>query len=170
VHNPILVSKTIWSYVFCVLFKRNSAWLAWFPTLFYSSLYVGELHKRASPVPPGSDPSAILALEAEANRFGSRALFYSSVISLAMNVFLPYFVMEARSDKHLDITRSPSVRKRTCFERVQVHLAGLWTVSHAVFACCMAATLCVVYSFCPGGHFSLTTFVALRQAYLVQQC
>ena len=113
----------------------HSAWLGWFPVLFYSSVYVGELHKRASPLGPDADPAAIQALQAEANRLGSRALFYSAVLSLAMNILLPFFVSE---------TSTTGERSRpTCADRMHFNLGNLWTLSHAVFAGCMMATLYV---------------------------
>jgi solute carrier family 45 protein 1/2/4 len=116
-----------------------SAWVGWFPVLFYTSVYVGELHKRASPLGPNPDPAAIQALEAEANRLGSRALFYSALLTLAMNILLPFIVSEtAKTDGVEARTRS------TCVERIQVHLGDLWTISHAVFAGCMLATLYVL--------------------------
>jgi solute carrier family 45 protein 1/2/4 len=118
-----------------------SAWVGWFPVLFYTSVYVGELHKRASPLGPNPDPAAIQALEAEANRLGSRALFYSALLTLAMNILLPFFVRETATTDHAVARTRP-----TCAERIQLHLGDLWTISHAVFAGCMLATLYVLLS------------------------
>jgi solute carrier family 45 protein 1/2/4 len=115
-----------------------SAWLGWFPVLFYTTVYVGELHKRASPVPDPSDIAAVHALETEATRLGSRALLYSSLVSLAANVVLPFFVSE--SINRLPAL-SPLLANRTWAERCQVHLSSLWALSHLVFALCMGATL-----------------------------
>src|ERR1700722_9246220 len=116
--------------------KHTSSSIAWFPLLFYTTVYIGELHKRASPLGVDSDAAAD-ALEAEGNRLGSRALFYSAIISLVTNVILPFFVREASYGEG----RGASMARRSCFERVQVSMVTIWTTSYAVFVGCMAATL-----------------------------
>jgi solute carrier family 45 protein 1/2/4 len=105
------------------------------------SVYVGELHKRASPLGPNPDPAAVQALEAEANRLGSRALFYSAMLTLTMNILLPFVVSETAT-----IDRAEARTRSTCAERIQVHLRDLWTISHAIFAGCMLATLYIFFS------------------------
>jgi solute carrier family 45 protein 1/2/4 len=102
---------------------------------------VGELHKRASPLGPNPDPAAVQALEAEANPLGSHALFYSAMLTLTMNIRLPFIVSETATTVRVEArTRS------TCAEQIPVHLGDLWTISHAVFAGCMLATLYVLLS------------------------
>jgi solute carrier family 45 protein 1/2/4 len=113
------------------------AWLAWFPVLFYTTVYIGELHKRVSP-PPADDISAI-TLEEEATRLGARALFYSAVVSLAANIIMPFFVVRAKEVA----TLTPLQPKKPWLERVQVHLATLWAFSLFIFTFCMAATFVV---------------------------
>ncbi|KII91533.1 hypothetical protein PLICRDRAFT_156689 [Plicaturopsis crispa FD-325 SS-3] len=100
------------------------AWLAWFPVLFYTSVYIGELHIRASPTPPTP------ATEEEGTRLGAHAMLWSSIVSLAGNIALPFFVRETGAG-----------RGHTFLSRFQVHLATMWAAGHAVFACCMAGTL-----------------------------
>lgn len=107
--------------------------------LFYSTLYVGDLHRQNSPV-PDTDEARVL-LDAEATRLGSRALFYSSLLALLANVTLPAFVPEAKSDsRERDYEQSFWQRIRIP-EALQVHLATLWAASHLIFAGCMFATL-----------------------------
>ncbi|KAF9525301.1 major facilitator superfamily domain-containing protein [Crepidotus variabilis] len=136
------------------------AWIAWFPVLFYSTIYVGDLYKRSA------SPSSTLdqgALDAEATRLGSRALFYSALLSLFINLALPLFVPESAASSRgpsPSSSRSPSVSSANPSwksngatrgfmamvgrirvpKRLQIHLATLWAVSHLVFACCMGAT------------------------------
>ncbi|KAF8994064.1 major facilitator superfamily domain-containing protein [Cyathus striatus] len=122
------------------------AWLAWFPILFYTTIYVGDLHKRASPMPQTDEEQA--ALDTEATRLGSRALFCSSVLSLLMNVILPAFVAEAAETPRSADGRGWADRSGKKWwekllvvpRRLQVHLASLWAVSHGIFAACMLAT------------------------------
>ncbi|KAE9392066.1 hypothetical protein BT96DRAFT_1000693 [Gymnopus androsaceus JB14] len=77
------------------------SWIAWFPIMFYSTLYIGDLHKRAFFAtailvpPPDISEESLAALNTEATRIGSRAMFYSSILALSMNIILPFFVTES---------------------------------------------------------------------------
>jgi len=113
----------------------DSAWLAWFPVLFYTTVYIGELHKQVSS--PQVDGSSATTLEEEATRLGARALFYSALVSLATNIFMPLFIAHAKEITAL----SPFQPKSGLLERVRIHLATLWAFSHFIFALCMASTL-----------------------------
>ncbi|KDR74758.1 hypothetical protein GALMADRAFT_269030 [Galerina marginata CBS 339.88] len=117
------------------------AWIAWFPILFYSTIYVGDLYKTSTAPASNADEQAFL--DAEATRLGSRALFYSALLSLLVNLALPLFVSEAAGSA----PSRPSTNEETWWERacrvprgMQVHLATVWAASHLVFAVCMFAT------------------------------
>ncbi|KAE9392071.1 hypothetical protein BT96DRAFT_288398 [Gymnopus androsaceus JB14] len=77
------------------------SWIAWFPIILYSTLYIGDLHKRAFFAtailvpPPDISEESLAALNTEATRIGSRAMFYSSILALSMNIILPFFVTES---------------------------------------------------------------------------
>lgn len=80
---------------------------------------------------------------AEGTRLGSRALFYQSIISLASNIILPFFVSEAGSRKRMQSAIALGVEKTwyiRFYEKVKVHLGALWAVAHLLFAVCMVAT------------------------------
>ncbi|KAF8963511.1 major facilitator superfamily domain-containing protein [Flammula alnicola] len=117
------------------------AWIAWFPILFYSTIYVGDLYKLGSPAATTDEEQS--ALDAEATRLGSRALFYSALLSLFVNLVLPAFVSEAAGHGRPGV---PGFEEpwweRVCRvpRSMQIHLATLWAVSHLVFASCMLAT------------------------------
>ncbi|PFH53502.1 hypothetical protein AMATHDRAFT_54630 [Amanita thiersii Skay4041] len=161
----------------CII--QFSAWLAWFPVLFYTTIYIGDIHKNAilaSSVSPLSSQERA-ELDAEATRLGSRALFYSALVSLFGNVVLPYFVYGADcvdechgrgkgrdpQELHLDTDgAAPSIhqtlptadhakrgwlrfpwRMLTSFrvpQKLKIHLATLWGISHLVVAGCMFGT------------------------------
>jgi hypothetical protein len=128
----------------------HSAWIAWFPVLSYSTLYVGDLYKRTSP--PANSPDEQNALDAEAMRLGSRALFFAALLSLFVNLTFPLFVSESagtRNGRPAIPNTAQSWFDRACRvpRSMQVHLATLWAVSHLVFAGCMFATLCVGFFF-----------------------
>lgn len=116
------------------------AWIAWFPVLFYSTLYVGDLHKQSSPIP--TTDAARELLDAEATRLGSRALFFSSLLALLANVVLPAFIPEANPPQSPRRGNTlPFWRRLTQVPAVlHVHLATLWALSHLIFAGCMFAT------------------------------
>ena len=107
--------------------------------LFYTSAFVGDLHKQASSLPP-DDPD----LDAESTRLGTRALFYSSLLSFAGNVLLPFIAAESARSRRLLERKLAQARKSAwarVYDRLKVHLATLWAASHLVFAICMFATL-----------------------------
>ncbi|OBZ66441.1 General alpha-glucoside permease [Grifola frondosa] len=114
------------------------SWVGWFPVLFYTTAFIGDLHKRAFPDIPAEDP----ALDAEATRLGSRALFYSSLLNLGATIVLPFFVPEAASSRRLLERGLGQARNRWAvwYDRIKVHLVTLWAVSHLLFAVCMLAT------------------------------
>lgn len=149
------------------LLTPTSASLSWFPILFYTTIYVGDLYKHAAlaaSTSPLSDQDMI-GVDADATRFGSRALFYSSLVSLFCNVVLPYFISETANeeasrrhgllgdgvdagDTSSRFERKPSWRvlfKRLISfrapRRMQIHLGSLWALSNLVVAGCMFGTL-----------------------------
>ncbi|KAF8653633.1 hypothetical protein AX16_003785 [Volvariella volvacea WC 439] len=144
-----------------ICFIQFFAWIGWFPVLFYTTVYVGDLHRRASPIP--STPEAEADLNTEATRLGSQALFLSSTLSLLVNLLAPAFVSEAagspinshaspvhRGWKQDDggwslrgITAKSISRYITSCripKRLRIHLVTIWAISHAVFALCMFST------------------------------
>ena len=93
-----------------------SSWIGWFPVLFYTTAFIGDLHKRSSSLPL-DDPG----LDAEATRLGTRALFFSSLVSLAGNVFLPLVVAESDNDgKVFTLDDFQPVRVEPLFSRQNV--------------------------------------------------
>src|SRR5579863_612186 len=116
------------------MIHRFSAWLAWFPILFYTTLYVGDLYKRS--LPPSAFEGNIEDIEAEGTRLGSQAQLLAALVALATNVLAPLIVKGAASSStpmHIGPPKRWWHRK--------VHLANLWAVSHLIFAFCMFGTL-----------------------------
>ena len=123
------------------ILRHSSAFIAWFPLLFYSTLYVGDLYKRSVPAAATDEQQTLI--NDEATRLGSRALFYSALLTLIVSVVLPAFVAEAAG--HPPQNQSSSWWQRVCRvpRGLQVRLVTMWAASHLVFAGCMFATLCV---------------------------
>ncbi|KAF9443657.1 MFS general substrate transporter [Macrolepiota fuliginosa MF-IS2] len=147
--------KDIWSNMLTlprvirqICFIQFFAWLGWFPVLSYTTLYIGDLYKRSSPVPLTAE--AQITLDAEATRLGTRALFWSSVVWLISNVVLPAFVTESASSEGSERELFECSSRGTWWSRLKrlvkvpqwmkMDMATLWTLSHLVFAGCMFAT------------------------------
>ncbi|KIK91394.1 hypothetical protein PAXRUDRAFT_34952 [Paxillus rubicundulus Ve08.2h10] len=118
-----------------ICFIQFFAWLAWFPILFYTTLYIGDLHKNSSPIPENDD--AAIALDTESTRLGTRALLYSASVSLVTNIILPSLVVREKAPR---VSSSLQPKRKQWLEHVRIHLTSLWAVSHLIFASCMAAT------------------------------
>ena len=122
----------------------SSSSIAWFPMLFYSTIYVGDLYKRSLPAAATTGQQQA-TIDEEATRLGSRALFYAALLSLISSLILPIFVTKS--------TGHPSQKKRSSWwnrvsschlpRGMQVQLITMWATSQLVFAGCMFATLCV---------------------------
>ncbi|KAI6785719.1 General alpha-glucoside permease [Emericellopsis cladophorae] len=69
------------------------AWIGFFPLLFYTSSYIGEIYVepylRENPHMP---PEELDRLYERATRIGTYALLMNSVVSLLTNVLLPFFI------------------------------------------------------------------------------
>lgn len=115
--------------------------MAWFPVLFYTSVYVGDLYKKTQPIP--EDEDALEVLNTEATILGSRAMFYLGVVALFANFVMPLFVIPDTKEEETNKAVSTSVfNDSILLERIKVfHLCELWAFSHLLFALCMVATL-----------------------------
>lgn len=99
------------------------AWIGWFPVLFFSTVYIGDIYTHA--VPPPTIP-ADTTLSEQATRVGFRALLFSALIGLATIIILPIAVARVQS--------------RMKIRHLGGGLAELWCLSQAFFAFSMAGT------------------------------
>jgi solute carrier family 45 protein 1/2/4 len=117
----------------------RSAWIGWFPVLFYTTVYVGDIYRSGLPdsVDPGSEE-----VDAEATRLGTRALFWSACISLFFNFTLPFLVPRTVKRRMIgDIFQEEGGALKRIARKFQISLPMLWALSHALFALCMFSTL-----------------------------
>ncbi|KAF7559778.1 hypothetical protein G7046_g4380 [Stylonectria norvegica] len=69
------------------------AWIGFFPLLFYTSSYIGEIYVEPFlQENPHMTPQELDELYEQATRIGTFALLINSVVSLLTNVFLPFFI------------------------------------------------------------------------------
>ncbi|KAI0299351.1 major facilitator superfamily domain-containing protein [Multifurca ochricompacta] len=110
------------------------AWSAWFPILFYTTLYISDLYKRS--LSSSAFEGSIEDIEAEGNRLGSRAQLFSSLLALATNFLAPLIIEDGSGSFSAPMHVGPPKR----WWQRKVHLATLWAVSHLIFALCMFGT------------------------------
>lgn len=69
------------------------AWIGFFPLLFYTSSYIGEIYVEPYlQENPHMTPKELDELYERATRIGTFALLVNSIVSLLTNVFLPFFI------------------------------------------------------------------------------
>ena len=69
------------------------AWIGFFPLLFYTSSYIGEIYVEPYlQERPHMTPKGLDELYEKATRIGTFALLINSIVSLLTNVFLPFFI------------------------------------------------------------------------------
>ncbi|KAK9456360.1 major facilitator superfamily domain-containing protein [Dipodascopsis uninucleata] len=113
------------------------AWLGYFPMLFYSTTYVGEVHYREMVRSRGAEgvplsQEEIDYLWEDATRYASLSLLLYSIVSLASNLFLP-----------LIIAPSYTTGEMTKVSKLRIDWLTLprsWMLSHIVFAVAMMST------------------------------
>jgi hypothetical protein len=95
------------------------AWIAWFPFLFYMTIYIGEIHVSSLPPPtlasssssisiPSPTPSAglnstaISEAEAEGTRLGNKAMLAHAIVSLVASTVVPFFVKNGSGSRSVE--------------------------------------------------------------------
>ncbi|KAF7335162.1 hypothetical protein MSAN_02349300 [Mycena sanguinolenta] len=111
------------------------AWLGWFPCLFYTTMYISDLHARSESAQAAFDygtPGLLASdLAEEGTRLGSRALFFCAMLALLTNLVLPPFTTTS-SYQSMVKTRMP-----------KIPLVTVWMGGHLLFCACMLATFAV---------------------------
>ncbi len=126
------------------------AWIGFFPQLFYSSSYVGDIYVQPFlEKNPNMTPGEIDKLYETATRMGTRALLVYAITSLTTNVFLPFLIApsyDAATYDSDDSQRSYTTRFSRfldCLVIPWLTLRRAWLISHLIFATCMFSTLIV---------------------------
>lgn len=126
------------------------AWIGFFPQLFYSSSYVGDIYVQPFlEANPNMTPEEIDTLYEKATRVGTFALLIYAITSLATNVFLPFFIApsyDAAVESSSSSTKSYTTRFSRFLDALVIPwltLRRAWLISHLIFATCMFSTLLV---------------------------
>jgi solute carrier family 45 protein 1/2/4 len=109
-------------------------YLGWFPFLFYSTTWVGEVYLRYD-APP--DVKASGDLTGKVGRVGSMALIAFSIITFVMSWLLPFIVKSPEDEKVPVFTQRPPKGMAAGLEKYKPSLLTAWTISHCLFASSM---------------------------------
>lgn len=130
------------------------AWVGFFPMLFYTSSYIGEIYVQPFlEENPNMTPEEIDELYEKATRVGTFALLIFSITSLLTNVFLPFFIAptydsqpigEAPGEGPVTPLRNHGQEKKSWTDRLVIPgltLRRAWLLSQLLF---MGSMLCAV--------------------------
>ncbi|KAF2261066.1 MFS general substrate transporter [Lojkania enalia] len=120
-----------------ICFVQFWAWIGWFPFLFYSTTWVGEIYLRYD-APAEAKTSGDLT--GQVGRIGSMSLIAFSTITFLMSVILPWFVKSPEDEKAPGFTPRPPASIASFVVEVEKYKPSLlttWTISHCIFASSM---------------------------------
>lgn len=106
----------------------------WFPFLFYSSTYVGEIYLRYDAPHRVSESTDTLG---DIGRVGSMALIVFSIVTFIGSITLPWLVKAPEDDEKPGFTPRPPQSIAPIIRQVSGRKPSLltaWTYSHLVFA------------------------------------
>ncbi|KAL9636728.1 MAG: hypothetical protein Q9164_002643 [Protoblastenia rupestris] len=110
------------------------AWIGWFPFLFYSTTWVGEVYFRYH---PETNAKASTDTLGDVGRVGSLSLVVFSIITFLGSVALPWVVKSPESASNRPFTPRPPPGLRpliSLFQNRKPELVTAWQWSHLIFA------------------------------------
>ncbi|KAK6353505.1 hypothetical protein TWF696_005468 [Orbilia brochopaga] len=121
------------------------AWIGWFPFLFYSTTYIGEIyvqpHYAANPNPSREEEHKLWE---DATRVGTFALLVFAVVALTANTVLPVFIQPAFNPTNANEGAPSKHQRLVALLRIPgLTLRRLWCFSHVIFAASMWSTFFV---------------------------
>ncbi|CAI6333343.1 unnamed protein product [Periconia digitata] len=114
------------------------AWIGWFPFLFYSTTWVGEIYLRYDA--SADEKSNSDDLTGKVGRIGSLALIAFSIITFIMSVLLPFFVKSPEEETRRGFrprSRQNIASFAVDIEKYKPSLLNTWMFSHCIFAASM---------------------------------
>ncbi|KAF3920907.1 hypothetical protein ABW21_db0208471 [Orbilia brochopaga] len=147
-HIFVVIYQTLFNLpnrIRAICFIQFFAWLGWFPFLFFSSTWVGEIFQRYDqpklPKSDDGDDGRPKDAVADIARVGSMALVLFAIISLIGSITLPWIVQSPPSDTE-HRRRPPQIavvtRVLELIKPFKPTLSTAWMVSHVIFAIAMS--------------------------------
>jgi solute carrier family 45, member 1/2/4 len=141
-HIFVVIYKTLFSLpnrIRAICFIQFFAWLGWFPFLFFSSTWVGEVYQRYDQPnePKGDTKDRPKDAVADIARVGSMALVLFACMSLIGSITLPWIVKKPASDPQ---NKEPPPKYELlnkilkAIKPYKPSLSMAWMVSHILFA------------------------------------
>lgn len=132
------------------------AWVGFFPLLFYTSSYIGEIYVQPFlEENPNMTPEELDTLYEQATRIGTFALLINAIVSLLTNVFLPFFIAPTFDSQSVSInkhtgqpvtTKTSEISRRSYLDYLKIPgftLKRAWLGSLLLFAISMFCTVLV---------------------------
>ena len=112
------------------------SWIGWFPFLFYTTQFIGEVYLRYNAPQEVRDHPDTLG---QVGRIGSLSLVAFSIVTFAGSVIIPWFVESPEQEAPEFTPRPPANLARLLLEadRYKPTLLTAWTYSHIIFAASM---------------------------------
>lgn len=148
-HSVTRLSSQVW----LVCMAEFFAWIGYFPMLFYTTTYVGDLYKyeffqaRLPSLPPLTQEE-LQSLQEAATRRGAMALLMHSITSFGLDLLLPLlvkpFIKESLATHEASVLTSSRVEQYISKFRDKYFpwftVKNSWILSHVLFIVCMFAT------------------------------
>ncbi|KAK9436252.1 sucrose transporter [Metarhizium brunneum] len=132
------------------------AWVGFFPLLFYTSSYIGEIYVQPYlEENPNMTLEELEALYEQATRIGTFALLVNAIVSLLTNIFLPFFIAPTFDGHPLSVnkhtgqpvtTKTTGLPRRSYLDYLRIPgftLKRAWLGSLVLFAVSMFCTVLV---------------------------
>ncbi|KAK5151334.1 hypothetical protein LTR04_006634 [Oleoguttula sp. CCFEE 6159] len=109
------------------------SWIGWFPFLFYSTTWVGEIYLRYDASPETREHHDTLG---NIGRVGSMSLVVFSIITFIGSFALPWVVVAPEDEKPGFTPRPPPMLAPVVekLDKIKPTLLTAWTASHLIFA------------------------------------
>ena len=102
-------------------------WIGWFPFLFYSTTWVGEIYLRYNATEEQRNHPDTLG---QIGRVGSMSLIVFSIVTFSSSILLPWFVRSPDQEK-LEFTPRPGLAE---IDKWKPTLLQGWMYAHLIFA------------------------------------
>ncbi|KAK4056571.1 hypothetical protein OIO90_002419 [Microbotryomycetes sp. JL221] len=123
---------------------KFSSWIGWFPILFFATTWVAEIYVRD--IDDASDlATASAAVQEDATRAGTRAMFFHALVSLLTSIVMPPLI--STTDSRSFKVPSTTSARFGWLEKLKhdvaipwLTLPVLWLTSNALFAVALLST------------------------------
>ena len=110
--------------------------MGWFPIMFWSTSYIGELYLDDRSLDQVDDH-----IVDEATRIGTRAMLFQAITSLSTAIIMPYLIQPLIKINEIDNENKLLKFVKKFIPSSLLDLSSLWTFSHLLFAISIFSTI-----------------------------